>query len=324
MKKIRLNLFELKPIPNLLLVYKFFLDASQKWFDESGAPIKEKFESVVCPLCGSDQSTQIFEIDGFCYDECSRCNSLFANPALFPNYVEELYTDGTYDLYQEKLVRNSEVIRRDTLDIRKVSQVEQLMEQKDSRSILDVGCGSGSFLAVCSERGWDVTGVDPSGVARDVASSRYKIDVIEADFLEANFSRHFDVVTFWGVLEHLTNPCEAIVKAHRLLNKNGLLVFEVPSADCFLKSYLKKYNFSPTRYIESARHNIFFSIKFIEEFSKKNGFKLEYYETNGLDMQTILMEEFSEVTTEKILNIQDILNDQCLGDHYRIFLRKVM
>ena len=45
-------------------------------------------------------------------------------------------------------------------------------------------------------------------------------------------------------------------------------------------------------------------------------------ETNGLDIQTILLEEFENEITDKIINIQDTLNDLLLGDHYRVFIRK--
>ena len=47
-----------------------------------------------------------------------------------------------------------------------------------------------------------------------------------------------------------------------------MLIFEVPSANCFISEYLRKYNFSPTRYIESGRHNIFFSQMLLEKFQK--------------------------------------------------------
>ena len=48
----------------------------------------------------------------------------------------------------------------------------------------------------------------------------------------------------------------------------------------------------------------------------------EGIESNGLDIQTILLEEFDANITEKIINIQDILNDLMLGDHLRVFLKK--
>ena len=97
-----------------------------------------------------------------------------------------------------------------------------------------------------------------------------------------------------------------------------MIVFEVSSADCFISEYLKKYNFSPTRYIESGRHNIFFSIEVIRKIYEKFGLKIE---SNGLDIQTILLEEFDNKITEKIINMQDTLNDLLLGDHYRVFLK---
>ena len=125
----------------------------------------------------------------------------------------------------------------------------------------------------------------------------------------------------WGVLEHVPNPLLTMKKVRDLLNKGGMFVFEVPSANCLISDYLKKYNFSPTRYIESGRHNIFFSIEVIRKIAENLKLKIEYIETNGLDIQTILMEEFDNQTTDKIMNIQDIINDLLLGDHYRVFLR---
>ena len=114
-----------------------------------------------------------------------------------------------------------------------------------------------------------------------------------------------------------------ISKVESLLNVGGILAFEVPSADCFLSEYLLKYEFSPTRYIESGRHNIFFSREFINSLTQKFQFKLELIESNGLDIQTILVTEFDTKITDQILNLQEMLNDLLLGDHYRVFLRKI-
>ena len=44
-------------------------------------------------------------------------------------------------------------------------------------------------------------------------------------------------------------------------------------------------------------------------------------ESNGLDIQTILLEEYDKNTTDKILEIQDTLNDMLLGDHIRVILK---
>jgi hypothetical protein len=89
-----------------------------------------------------------------------------------------------------------------------------------------------------------------------------------------------------------------------------------------ISKYLEKYDINiVVRFIENARHNIFFSKKWINKIALKYNLNIEYIESNGLDIQTIIMEEFDSKITEKILNIQDVLNDLLLGDHYRVFLR---
>ena len=177
-------------------------------------------------------------------------------------------------------------------------------------------------MDVSKKNGLYVEGVDPSPSSQHMALEKYKIKVHHGDFSKIKFDKKFDVITLWGVLEHMSDPISALNKAVSLLKAGGILAFEVPSADCFLSEYLRKYNFSPTRYIESGRHNIFFSKKIIKNIAKHFELELELLESNGLDIQTILLTEFDEKTTDKILNIQDVLNDLLLGDHYRVFLRK--
>jgi len=228
-----------------------------------------------------------------------------------------LYSDGTYQFYQNNLVKKGTKIRKGVLENRKYQQVKDLLNINNV-SLLDVGCGGGTFLDVCKERGWDVEGVDPS----PESSSATGVKINHGDFNKMDFDKKFDVITFWGVLEHLSDPISAVLKATSLLNHSGMIVFEVPSANCFINEYLKKSTFSPTRYIESGRHNIFFSKYLIEKMANDFNLEIVLMETNGLDLQTILLEEFDQSITEKIINMQDTLNDLLLGDHYRVFLKK--
>jgi 2-polyprenyl-3-methyl-5-hydroxy-6-metoxy-1,4-benzoquinol methylase len=246
---------------------------------------------------------------------------LYTKPHLRDGVLDALYSDGMYQVYQDNLVKKGKEIRKGVLEERKYSQINRLLD-KSSLTLLDVGCGGGTFLEVCKQNGWHVEGVDPSPSASHSALENYKINVQHGDFNKIKFNKTFDVITLWGVLEHMSDPISAIKKAKELLSENGMIVFEVPSADCFISEYLKKYTFSPTRYIESGRHNIFFSRKVIGEIAEKFNLKIELIESNGLDIQTILLEELDANITEKIINIQDTVNDLLLGDHYRVFLKK--
>ena len=321
-KKIKLDLFKLKSKKDLNSINEFFKKSTGKWFNDNKSPKDEFFEIKECPLCNNDNSKEAFKIDDFSYNECSYCDSLYTKPHLRDGVIDELYRDGTYQVYQDNLVKKAKKIRKDILEQRKFFQIKNFMNKNSNPSLLDIGCGSGTFLDVCKQNGWQVEGVDPSPFSSKSVLENYNIEVHQGDFNKIKFNKTFDVITLWGVLEHVPNPITTIKKVKKLLKDDGMLVFEVPSADCFISEYLKKNNFSPTRYIESGRHNIFFSKKIIRQISENFNLKIEYLETNGFDIQTILLEEFEEKITDKIMNIQDILNDLLLGDHYRVFLRK--
>lgn len=319
--KIKLNLFSLKTQKDLEEVYLFFKKNTQKWFDQKSKPKEEFFEIKPCPLCFKDKSEQVYLIDGFSYHRCTHCHSIYTKPQLRNGVLDALYSEGMYKVYQDNFLKKGKEIRKGTLEQRKFNQVSSFVN-KNNPKILDIGCGAATFLDVCKLNGWNVEGVDPSPSASKSAQENYQIHVHQGDFNKIVFNKFFDVITLWGVLEHLSDPIKAINKARDLLSEDGLLIFEVPSADCFLSEYLRKYNFPATRYIESGRHNIFFSRRVINEIADEFDFEIEFIESNGLDIQTILFKEFDDKTTESIINIQDTLNDLLLGDHYRVFLKK--
>ena len=317
MKKIKLDLFTLKARDDLINIRDVFNGCAKRWFQNDGAPNKNYFHVRPCPFCKNSKSSRLYKIDGFEYHRCHDCQSIYTKPHLKDGVLDALYTDGTYQVYQDKLVKKGIGIRKGVLEKRKFDQVKTWVQAKKPR-LLDVGCGGGTFMEVCVENNWDVEGVDPS----PASGEELKLNIKHGDFTHIEFSGNFDVVTFWGVLEHLSDPVTALVKAEKLLKPGGIMVFEVPSADCLLCEYLQSFNFSPTRYIESGRHNIFFSRNFIDQIAARLNLSILLIETNGLDVQTILMEEFDQSITDKILNIQDTLNNLMLGDHYRVFLQK--
>ena len=323
MEKIKLNLFKLKKKKDLVSVNYFFQSITSKWFNNDNSPNYNFFDLRDCPLCNHAESKELFLVDNFSYHECSNCESVYTKPFPKDQVINELYTQGNYGKYQDKLVKSGKQIRKGTLDERKFSQISSLINNKtDKIKILDIGCGGGTFLEVCKQNSWDVEGVDYSSSAASEVMENYQIVVHVGDFNLLKISKKYDVVSFWGVLEHMSNPIFSIKKALDILNPGGLLVFEVPSADCFLRFYLEKYSFSPTRYIESGRHNIFFSKKLINKLASEYDLSIEMIESNGLDIQTILLEEYDEVTTEKILEVQDTLNDMLFGDHLRVIIKK--
>ena len=130
-------------------------------------------------------------------------------------------------------------------------------------------------------------------------------------------NERYDVITLFGVLEHVNNPTKLLFKAKELLNDNGLIVFEVPSADCVLMRYLRKSLFSPYRYIEHTRHLSFFSRQSLYYMCDQLELEIIDVKSVGFDLQTILLDGRKELPI-----LQEILNEMNLADHYRVFVRR--
>jgi 2-polyprenyl-3-methyl-5-hydroxy-6-metoxy-1,4-benzoquinol methylase len=113
--------------------------------------------------------------------------------------------------------------------------------------ILDIGCGTGDFLKICSDNNWNVSGVEPNKNARDLALS--KCIKSEAQFFESveelkkeeSVFQSFDVITMWHVLEHVPNLDETIFNLKKLLKPEGVLIVAVPNFKSFDAEYYKEY-----------------------------------------------------------------------------------
>lgn len=100
---------------------------------------------------------------------------------------------------------------------------------EDCRSLLDVGGGEGFFLAQAKqERGCETHLAEFAPQA--CAAAQARVDrVWQGDFLQQDFSRRFDCISFLDVLEHTTWPVEWLRKARTLLNPGGTVLLSIPN-----------------------------------------------------------------------------------------------
>jgi len=103
---------------------------------------------------------------------------------------------------------------------------------------LDVGCSSGSVLAVSRDLGFRCQGVEPAPEAAATAQKQ-GLEVFQGYLQEAGFpDNHFDIVTLFEVIEHLTEPLDLISEIRRILKPGGLLLIGTGNADSWTVKYL--------------------------------------------------------------------------------------
>lgn len=133
------------------------------------------------------------------------------------------HTDGTRSLFEKayQFVKNRALKN-------KLSLINQLNPQKGK--ILDIGTGTGDFLKTAKNDGWDITGIEPSPKAKQIASEK---GVTFADTTNLLSDHSFDVITMWHVLEHVPNLDNQISELKRLLKPEGTIIIAVPNFNSY-------------------------------------------------------------------------------------------
>jgi 2-polyprenyl-3-methyl-5-hydroxy-6-metoxy-1,4-benzoquinol methylase len=162
---------------------------------------------------------------------------LVTNPVpknLADYYKSENYISHT-DSKKTLLDKVYQVVKNITLK-RKLKLIDSF--KTNSKSILDVGAGTGDFLKVCQNNSWKVLGVEPSLDARNIAAK--KGIILQEDLSEIK-NIQFDVITLWHVLEHVENLSAYISTLNKLLTENGKLIIAVPNFKSYDANYYKEF-----------------------------------------------------------------------------------
>ncbi len=137
-----------------------------------------------------------------------------------------------------------------------------------NKRLLDVGAGTGDFLAVAKKYGWEVAGVEPNELARLKSSEKGVALLQNLDAIPT--SDKYEVITLWHVLEHLPDLESQIAKLVGLLTDNGTLVVAVPNFKSFDAKYYKEFWAA----FDVPRHLWHFSKKSVQSIFAKHGMRL--------------------------------------------------
>jgi SAM-dependent methyltransferase len=178
-----------------------------------------------CPLCDGT-GAPAFNKNGYDHYACQVCQTWFIHPLPSPDALATFYRDAAEEqnsrICWQSSQRHLEPVWLDTL--RAVQRVA------GEGPILDVGCGTGQFLAFAETLGFaEAEGVELATGAAELARKATSAPVHEGDLWSAPLEAgRFAAVTFWDVIEHLPDPRAAMRRAWDLLRPDGMVALGTP------------------------------------------------------------------------------------------------
>lgn len=139
--------------------------------------------------------------------------------------------NAIYDSLNEKWYGSQDhpiaLLRAETRE--KMRWALPLLVEKNAVTVLDVGCGAGFVSNFLAEKNFQVTGLDFSQPALDVARQfdpTHSVQYVQGDAYHLPFANDsFDAVIAFDFLEHVSNPQAILSEISRVLKPGGQLLF---------------------------------------------------------------------------------------------------
>jgi len=186
---------------------------------------------------------------------CVDCDSLFRHPILTAAEYRRLYEGGAAEQWSGDETR---------LDLEAVRSV--FLGSPGAKRVLDVGCGSGDFLASLPAT-FERFGIEPSSGAAALAAQR-GIRIAAPTLEELPADARFDVITIIDVIEHIPDPAPFLGKAIAHLAAGGVVVVSSGSPQVPVWRGVYGAHFW---YCSFPEHISFPSRQFYERCARNNG-----------------------------------------------------
>lgn len=229
-----------------------------------------------CNICRSGKFVKTtFRYNGLNVMKCGACGLYFVDELICRSELSGLYKEDMYANYwkyesgfYEKHWKDMDDHSEDIIEDLK-REARYLEERCKSGKILDIGCFKGDFCAIMKEKGWEAAGLDISEEA--VTSGRKKgLDLHCGELHDVKLDNgSFDVVTLWGVIEHLRDPRHVISQIRPLLKERGMLVIKTQNQSSIL-SLMAAILYSLSFGRVSSHLEFFYSREHLYRFNPKN------------------------------------------------------
>jgi 2-polyprenyl-3-methyl-5-hydroxy-6-metoxy-1,4-benzoquinol methylase len=186
---------------------------------------------------------------------------------------DKIYEDGEYRVSSSK--ENHSTTNDPMVEIDALRRFKDFKDICIEKSILDFGCGHGSFLLKIKDYAADVTGIELQEsfikkLSENGISAYNSLDSVEDESI--------DVIFLFHVFEHLPDPLTTLAEIKKKLKKGGVLILEVPHANDFLLSFIKS---------EAFRKFTLWSQHLILHTKESIAIMLEHTQFNGISVKGV-------------------------------------
>ncbi len=251
---------------------------------------KEYKETKECIICNSKKikfKTKILNID---FMQCVKCDHVFRK-FYYDDKILDNYWDKEGDLINVHSHVGQSSFRSKYLSDPKVKTILKFIKKRKKAKWADLGCGNGEFLSQVKKRGIDAYGFDLNKKDIELAKKR-KLKVYKSDL--NNFIKicdinkiKFDVVSATGYFDMVNNPVNELKLVNRNMNKNGILMVDVPDFNSVTHELIRFFPDISIRHLSGAQRSSF-TLKSLNYFLNKNGFKILFRWHYGLDIYMIM------------------------------------
>jgi SAM-dependent methyltransferase len=180
-----------------------------------------------CWLCHGSRICQSLSIENYPVIRCHDCGYAAIHPQPSDDVLAQIY-GAHYELLKDSDHRDE--LKSATAE-HYLKVIAAYRAGSKRGAVLEVGCGTGEFLAAASQMGYTVSGVEISESACELARKKVgsPADIITGDI--DSVRGHYDVIALSDVIEHVRDPRITLAKIYGLLNPGGCLFIATPNLD---------------------------------------------------------------------------------------------
>jgi dolichol-phosphate mannosyltransferase len=207
-------------------------------------PRTEHRDPGPCPICGNSLRMMLYPAAGeqpaTGESEAYRCTSIEhrSRPEVVRCLACGIETAGEESFRRSHENEYESVVDEEYLDNDWVKQktfkrlASQVAPYAQTSKVLEVGAYCGLFMDVARDKGWNISGIEPSHWASDIARSKGH-EIVQGALSSAadRVNGPFDMIVSWDVVEHLEDPVRDLAVMRSKMASEGVLCLTTINKD---------------------------------------------------------------------------------------------